>query len=278
MSKAFSIPNRHGDLIRGDIHLPVNTERAPVVIICHGFKGFKDWGGFPYAAEHLALHGFVAIRFNFSMNGVEDDYMNFTALHRFAKNTISRELDDLGDLLDAIARDGFLPEDVDTKRIALIGHSLGGGVVLVCGSTDDRVSAVITWAGVADFDRWGKQTKGIWREKGRLEIENARTGQLMPMDVVMLDDLEMHTEAFDIPAAASRMNKPLLIVHGEQDVSVSIDEGKKIASAASEGRCTFVAVHNTDHTFGIRHPFDGTTPAFLKVLETSCTWLDDQLA
>lgn len=277
MSKVFSISGRHGDLIRGDIHLPVNTEDAPVVIICHGFKGFKDWGGFPFAAEHFALHGFAAIRFNFSMNGVEEDFMNFTALHRFAKNTISREIEDLDDLLTAITQGGMLPADVDTTRIALVGHSLGGGVVVVQGSTDARVSAVITWAGVADFDRWGPQTKQLWRAEGRMEIENARTGQLMPMDIVMLDDLERHAEAFDIPAAAARLEKPLLIVHGDQDVSVPIEEGKRIADAVSSGNCDFAEIPNTDHTFGIRHPFGGATSAFIQVLDTSCNWLDKHL-
>ncbi|MFZ1729766.1 MAG: alpha/beta fold hydrolase [Bacteroidota bacterium] len=267
MSKPFSILNRHSDLIRGDIHLPADFNGAPVVIICHGFKGFKDWGGFPHAAEYFASKGFAAIRFNFSLNGVEDDFMEFTALERFSRNTISRELDDLRDLVDAIAAGDILPEECDKTRIALVGHSLGGGVVIVHASEDDRIGAVASWAGVADFRRWGKKTCALWRKTGRLEIQNARTGQMMPVDVSMLEDIESNTERFNILSAAARMKQPLLILHGEQDVSVALAEGESIAAAAGPSHSALTSIPNTDHTFGVRHPFEGATPEFTTVLE-----------
>ncbi len=269
MSTPFHIVNRHRDLIRGDIHLPIEPDRAPVVIICHGFKGFKDWGGFPYAAEYFALKGFAAIRFNFSLNGVEDSFMDFTALDRFARNTISRELDDLRDLVDAIVAGDLLPEECDTSRIALVGHSLGGGVVIVHASEDERIGSVASWAGVADFIRWGKKTCALWKETGRLEIQNARTGQLMPMDVSMLEDLEQNSARVDIPAAAARMKQQLLVVHGEQDVSVSLDEGKRIAASGDPSRTKLSVIPNADHTFGVKHPFEGATSQFKSVLENT---------
>lgn len=44
----------------------------PLVIFCHGFKGFKDWGGFPYMMEKMAGEGFAALSFNFTYNGVTE--------------------------------------------------------------------------------------------------------------------------------------------------------------------------------------------------------------
>ncbi|MBN1447150.1 MAG: prolyl oligopeptidase family serine peptidase [Bacteroidetes bacterium] len=277
MSIPFRIVNRYRDLLRGDIHLPENPADSPVAIICHGFKGFKDWGGFPCAAEHLALKGITALRFNFSLNGVEEDFMNFTALHRFARNTISRELEDLGDILDAIENGDIIESDVDRTRIAVIGHSLGGGVAVVKAAEDHRIRGVVSWAGVADFMRWGKKTRQVWRQRGRMEIQNVRTGQTMPMDVVMLDDMEKNVTRFDIPAAGSRLTVPLLAVHGEQDVSVPIEEGKRIVKAAPAGLATFHAIPNTDHTFGVRHPFEGVTESFRFVLDTTAAWLHRNL-
>lgn len=273
MSTPFRIFNRHRDMIRGDLHAPALTGGAPVVVICHGFKGFKDWSGFPFAAEQFTSQGFVTIRMNFSFNGIEEDFEEFTALERFARNSISRQLDDLRDMVDAIVMHEIVPEDCDTARIALVGHSLGGGVVIVHAAEDDRIGAAVSWAGVSDFMRWGKKTRAAWRKTGRMEIQNARTGQSMPMDVSMLEDIEANASRFDIPAAAARMRQPLLIVHGEQDVSVPIEEARSIAAAADPVRSRLLVIPNADHTFGVRHPFAGATPAFMTVLEESARFL-----
>jgi len=273
MSKPFIILNRHSDRIFGDIHLPEQPEHAPIVIICHGFKGFKGWGGFPWAAEHFALKGFATVRFNFSLNGVEEEFGQFTALDRFARNTISRELDDLSDIVSAISDGSLIEADVDRRRIAVIGHSLGGGVAIVYASEDERVRAAVSWAGVADFDRWGKKTKQLWRQEGKMDIQNARTGQMMPMDVSMLDDLQVNSRRFDIPAAAARLKIPLFVVHGEQDMSVPIEEGERNAAAAGHARSALLRVQNADHTFGVKHPFEGSTTAFRSVVEKTSSWL-----
>lgn len=273
MHKPFIILNRHKDRIFGDLHIPESPENAPVVIICHGFKGFKGWGGFPWAAEHFALKGFAAVRFNFSLNGVEEEFGQFTALDRFARNTIGRELDDLADVVDAISDGTLIEAAVDRSRIAVIGHSLGGGVAIVHAAEDHRIRAAVAWAGVADFDRWGKKTKELWRREGKMEIQNARTGQMMPMDVSMLDDLEANPARYDIPAAAARLSIPLLVVHGEQDVSVPIAEGERNAAAAGVKGSALIRVPNADHTFGVRHPFEGATSAFRDVVERTSSWL-----
>lgn len=269
MSTPFHISNAHHDLIRGDVHLPEHIDGAPVLIICHGFKGFKDWGGFPRAADYFAGEGFVTVRFNFSLNGVEEDFMEFTALDRFARNTISREVEDVRTLIDALIDGTLLPPGCDVSRIGLIGHSLGGGVAIVQANEDERVSAVTTWAAVADFMRWGKKTRDLWREKGRLEIENARTGQIMPVDIRMLEDLENNADRFNIPNAAAKLHRPLLIIHGEQDVSVPLDEARRISAAADPAHTVLHVLPNSDHTFGVRHPFEGETAAFRQVLELS---------
>ncbi|MBR9974941.1 MAG: alpha/beta fold hydrolase [Bacteroidetes bacterium] len=269
MNTAFRIVNRHRDAIRCNLHLPPETAGAPIVLLCHGFKGFKDWGLFPYAAEHFALKGFVAIRFDFSLNGVEEVDGEFTALERFARNTVGRELDDLDDLVNAVMEGDVVPDDCDRGRIMLVGHSLGGGVAIVHAAEDPRIAAVATWAGVADFMRWGKKTRAAWRKTGRLEIENTRTGQKMPMDVVMLDDLEANVARYDILAAAARLARPLLVLHGEQDVSVPLDEGRRIIAAADSSLSRMHVLPNTDHTFGARHPFEGSTTALKTVLTES---------
>jgi len=41
----------------------------PIVIFCHGYKGFKDWGAWDLVAKSFANAGFFFLKFNFSHNG-----------------------------------------------------------------------------------------------------------------------------------------------------------------------------------------------------------------
>lgn len=272
-NKDFALTNRHGDPIRGNMHAAAAGEAAPLLIICHGFKGFKDWGMFPFAADTLAARGISVLRFNFSLNGIGDDPLHFTALDRFERNTASRELDDLDDVINAVADGTLVTERTDPAKLAVLGHSLGGGISVVKSAEDARIRAVITWAGVSTFDRWGPKIKKQWRAQGRMEILNARTNQLMPMGVCMLDDLEANSHRLDILAAAGRIRRPWCILHGDQDVSVSLDEGRKLYSSADPSNTTMHVIPNTDHTFGAVHPFTGSTTALDSVLDLTASWL-----
>ena len=83
----FELPGPNGSVIRGDVRLSDSDGKRPVVIICHGFKGFKDWGFHPFIGEALAAAGFVAVHINFSHNGVGEDLLEFTELDRLFGET-----------------------------------------------------------------------------------------------------------------------------------------------------------------------------------------------
>ena len=68
MKKDIVIKNSHNDDMRTDIYIPsLPKENLPLIIFLHGFKGFKDWGGFPYLLEKISEKGFITVAFNFSL-------------------------------------------------------------------------------------------------------------------------------------------------------------------------------------------------------------------
>jgi hypothetical protein len=88
-------------VLRGDIRLPAeggstNPRGAPsdtALVVCHGFKGFKDWGFFPAVCDELATRvGCPVVSFNFSGSGVGPDLGTFSDPVSFATNTFSREV------------------------------------------------------------------------------------------------------------------------------------------------------------------------------------------
>ena len=55
----------------------------PTIVICHGFKGFMEWGFFPALAELLSKRGFTVVRFNFTGNGMQPGDELVTDLEAF---------------------------------------------------------------------------------------------------------------------------------------------------------------------------------------------------
>ena len=78
----FEVKGSDGRPVRAVSH---GDESAPAVLVAHGFKGFKDWGMFPWLAEQIAEAGLRAIRFDFSHNGVEET--DFDRLDLFMLDT-----------------------------------------------------------------------------------------------------------------------------------------------------------------------------------------------
>jgi hypothetical protein len=121
-------------IVRGDVRCPAEGRGLVTVVICHGFKGFKEWGFFPYLAEQLAESGAYCVSFNFSHNGVGEDLLTFSEPERFRENTPTKECDELEELLGKLQR-RELPESERCGGLTvLMGHSRGGFPVLVCSS------------------------------------------------------------------------------------------------------------------------------------------------
>ncbi len=275
MNETHAFTIRHASdparVIRGRFTTPPAQRTAargrPHVVLLHGFKGFMDWGFFPDMAERIAAQGIVAVRFNASGSGVGADLESFSDLDAFERNTLTREIEDIGFVRDWI-RDGGI-RGVDPRRAVLVGHSRGGGLALVHAAERGEVLGVVTWASVATFDRFDEPAKELWRRTGFLPIQNARTGQEMRMGVAALEDLERHRDRFDVVAAARRLAAPTLLVHGSADESVPAEESDLLFAALEPSRRALLRIEGAGHTFGIRHPMTATTGAWEEAAEAT---------
>lgn len=269
----FQIPAGEGLVIRGDIHAHKEAgARQPVLLFCHGFKGFKDWGSFPHAAETLAQLGIVTIRFNFSCNGVGEGKTQFDELDKFAVNTYARELADLDALVQWLNRDDApLPQQADRQQLFLVGHSKGGGDAILFGAQHPQVRGIITWNGIADVDLFDAKLRKDIAEHGVGYIPNARTGQQMPIRKVVIDDVDEHKEEYDLLARLSRMEKPLMIIQGEQDYDRMVKGAQRLHQAARQSELHWIK--DGDHTWNTKHPFAGTTPQLEEAIQTTARFV-----
>jgi dienelactone hydrolase len=265
-------PQDGGPPVRGDVRVMEGAEPRSAVVICHGFKGFREWGFFPAVAGAVAARGHAAVSFDFSHNGVGADGVDFSALELFERHTLTREVDEIRMVLDALPR--ILPRR--PKRIGLLGHSRGGGEAVLAASEDRRVDALVTWAAIASVHRWSEEQLARWRRGESVEIVNARTGQAMPIGPQLLRDIEENTERLDIRRAAARLTLPWLIVHGEADTSVPADDARTLWDMAGEN-AELLLIEDADHTFGAKHPYAGATDALRTATDATLEWFGDHL-
>jgi len=285
-SSPFSLSTPQQRTLHGLLELPATDKHPPpwpVVVVCHGFKGFMEWGFFPHVAQLLAERGFAVVRFNLSGAGQQPGEDRVSDLAAFRDNTYSRELEDLLAVLEALGEEiGELAGTgvksagrLDLARLGLFGHSRGGAATLLAAAHRDwseRVSALVTWASIAYVDRFGgDEARAEWHRRGKLTVVNSRTGQELPLGLGLLEDIETNRLKLDLEAAAGRRTAPWLIVHGEDDESVPAAEGERLAAAAA-GEHELLRVPRAGHTFNAKHPFAGPTPQLTKAMNATQTW------
>jgi len=268
--------NKYGDELNVDFRYSQDSKmKNPVLIFCHGLKGFKDWGCFPYILESIAEEDIFTVSFNFSYNGIGDtarEEQEFTRLDLFAKNTISRELDDLESIIDYLS-EVQKEYNYDLNQIYLLGHSRGGGIAIIKTAENKKIKKLITLASVSTFDRYTDRAKKLWKEKGYIETLNTRTKQLMRFNYTLFQDIEKNKKRFDLPKVISRIKVPTLIIHGAMDLSVDYSEAQILYNNSNHKNTRLEIYESTNHTFGAEHPFKGTSPILENVIKSIINFL-----
>lgn len=245
--------------ITADIYWADTADSKPVVVFAHGFRGFKDWGHWHLLAEYFAREGYCFVKFNFSHNGVTPEHLSdFVDLDAFAHNTFSKELNDWDCVLNWLENNANLQQRIQYEwdNLFLIGHSRGGGLAIIKGSTDKRVRAIASWAGVRELDfiwRNNPNTLVEWQERGVIYSYNTRTKQNMPLGINLYLDYQHNQPTMSVSYALQHLQKPLLVVHGDNDAAVSLGD----AHAIQQGAPQYTKLHiieGADHVFNGSHP------------------------
>ena len=256
-----------------DAYFNNNSKQKPLVIFCHGYKGFKDWGAWYKVAESFAEEDFFFVKFNFSHNGgTIKQPIDFPDLVAFGQNNYSKELNDLADIINYFTNPSFeYIDQIDVNAIVLIGHSRGGGITIIKASEDPRIKKLVTWASVSCFGKRTSTTGDLakWKEDGVKYITNGRTKQQMPHYYQFYEDYMANKKRFDIERCSKALKIPHLILHGTNDSAVLFEEGENLAQWSLKAE--LVALQDTNHVFNTKHPWDENNfpKAFLKLIKKS---------
>ena len=235
-----------------DAFYPESENQLPLVIFAHGYKGYKDWGAWNLMAQKFAEAGFFFVKFNFSHNGTTiEKPTDFADLEAFGQNNFSKEMSDYDEVLNYFCNH----DKVDSEKIAIIGHSRGGGISVIKAFEDDRVKLLISLAGVSNF-KYRFPTKDRfdeWKNSGVMYSENKRTHQQMPHYFQFFEDFERNEQRFDIQHAAQHLVKSFLIIQGTDDDAVKDKEAFLLNEWCKTSE--LVIMENANHTFGAKEPW-----------------------
>ncbi|MEO0415702.1 MAG: alpha/beta hydrolase [Verrucomicrobiota bacterium] len=221
------------------------TDTSLLVIIGHGVTGDKDRPWAVGLAEGLAAAGFNALRFSFSGNGGSEG--------KFAKSNITKGVKDLKAIVNAA-------EDAGYHRICYAGHSMGNAAGVILASRDERIELLISLAGMVQTKRFveaefGDVTPGegvMWDKED------------CPLTKEFVDDL---TKIDNILGKTERIEVPFLIVHGDADDVVPVEEGRELFAAAYEPK-QYVELEGCDHVF--------SDAGLGQMTDAVAAWLKDQ--
>ncbi|MEW5952356.1 MAG: alpha/beta hydrolase [Bacillota bacterium] len=229
-----SLINKNNLRLAGLLHTD-HRSGAPLVIVCHGFTGSKEGGGRAMSmAEELGRLGLTTLLFDFAGCGESEG--------DFADLSLTGQINDLSAVLDWCRTKKFGP-------LITMGRSFGGTTVICQGASDQRVAGVCTWAASARLtDLFLEFVDGSLDDPGDTVFLAGESG-ILELKKTFFADLEQ----YDVPACASRLTpRPLLIIHGDRDDVVPLEDAHTLYAAAREPRLLSM-ISGGDHQFSKHH-------------------------
>ena len=252
--REWSIAGADNQPILGNTHLPDGGTGAAVgvLILCHGFKGYKDYGLFPQLAQRASQAGLICHRFNFSHSGMTNNTDTFEKPELFEKDTWRKQSHDLQQVIRAVTS-----EELDGKGLPVVvfGHSRGGvTTLLTAGHTDTgkQLAGVITAGSPSQCSGLYPEQVDMLKRVGRLPSPSSRTGQTLYVDRNWQDQIEQDPNWHDPCKAAAKITCPLLIIHGTQDTTVPVIEAQDFHKA--QPRAQVYTIQDASHTFNAPNP------------------------
>lgn len=199
------------------VYKPNKTGPHPVIIDIHGGP---EGQARPYFSSSTQLWintlGAAVIKPNVRGSaGYGKEYISLD-------NGFKREdsVKDIGALLDWIATQ----PDLDASRVAVIGGSYGGYMVLASAvHYSDRLKAAVDIVGISNFVTFLENTKDYRRDLRRVEYGDER-----------IPEMNAHLQAISPSNNVDKINVPLFVVQGENDPRVPVTEAEQIVKAMQD--------------------------------------------
>lgn len=269
MMKRVEFPAEDGSVLRGELHQPDGKTRDgwPLVILLHGLVSSRvEWYDFP---AQLAAKGWSVLAFDFRGHGESDGPRGH--------QSVRRAFEDVESALAAM--DGEY--GVDTRRVGLVGHSLGGALAVGFAQDIPAVRAVVAMAppskitremnvfeqvGYSLVDKVNRPIKWIARRTlrvpysigyerlyaSRSAVERAERDRFL-QKTVPVDVYGPLVKKLDAAKAAKNLKKPTLVLIAELDAIVGPWNSRAVYNAVAAKDKELVTIADSGHSMAGDH-------------------------
>lgn len=234
---AYEYKARDGMTIPSLLTLPNGKEAKdlPAIMYPHGGPESYDQKGFDYFAQYFASKGYAVIQPQFRGS------TGFGNAHKLAgRGEWGRKMqDDLTDAVNDLAKRGI----IDSDKVCIVGASYGGYAALAGATfTPDVYQCAVSINGVSDVERMMKTDR---REFGKHHWVVSYWERVIAKGNVSED----HIAAISPVNFAHKVDIPVLLLHGERDLIVKVQQSELMYEALKDADkdVVFIELEKGDH-------------------------------
>ncbi|MES2101996.1 MAG: S9 family peptidase [Pseudomonadota bacterium] len=236
--RPIALQARDGLELRGYLTLPPGREPRglPLVLLPHGGPhGVADEWFFDPDAQFLASRGYAVLQLNFRGSSGRGEKFREAGYRQWG----DKVQDDLIDAVEWAGRSGM----VDSDRVCVFGASFGAySAMLTAAKAPTAFKCAVGLAGLYDLAMWFNEDRFIFDPKSKALMTR-----------YFGDDVK-EQRRISPTQAASRIDVPVLLIHGDTDSTTPFAQGKAMRDAlrAAKKDVEWVDVSGEGHGFYAR--------------------------
>ena len=239
MQEKLFFENSRGSKLVGILSNPSGSKEGLIVVFCHGFDASKQSETYLRLEKTLNERDIPTFRFDFFGHGESEG--------KFEDITISEAVDDALQAIAFVKGRGF-------SKIALFGSSFGGMAALLAAANAPGLQLLALKSPVSDSlgkiaAEEDKVDVSEWKKNGFIWHESSRMGR-QKLNYSFFEDAE-RVSGFE---AAKKIRVPTLIVHGDEDKVVPVEQSRKTASLIPN--CRLEIIEGADHKYSKPEGFE----------------------